>query len=55
MTNAVNTNKIKAIVSACRIISRMNKARPDVRKSEMLYYQMLSNYFTRLLNARQKW
>jgi len=31
----------------------MNRARPDVRKSEMLYYQMLSNYFTRLLDARQ--
>jgi len=53
MIDSENKNKIKAIVSACRIISRMNKARPDVRKSEMMYYQMLNNYFTRLLNARQ--
>jgi len=53
MMDAVNTNKIKAIVSACRIISRMNRNRPGARKSEMLYYQMLNNYFARLLNARQ--
>ena len=53
MIDSENKNKIKAIVSACRIISRMNKARPDARKSEMMYYQMLNNYFTRLLNARQ--
>ena len=47
------TNKLKAIVRACRIITRMNQARPDAPKSDALYYQMLSNYFTRLLNARE--
>jgi len=46
------TNKVRAIVRACRLISRMNRLRPDVTRSENLYYQMLSDYFTRLLDAR---
>jgi len=46
-------SKIDAIVRACRLIMRMNRARPDARPSEAMYYQMLTNYFTRLLNARE--
>ena len=53
MTSTERKSKINSIVRACRLISRMNQARPDARKSEVLYYQMLSNYFTRLLNARE--
>ena len=52
MTSSEN-NKIAAIVRACRLIMRMNRARPDARPSEAMYYQMLTNYFTRLLNARE--
>ena len=48
-----NSGKVNAIIRACRLIMRMNQARPDARKSEMLYYQMLVNYYTRLLNARE--
>jgi benzoyl-CoA reductase/2-hydroxyglutaryl-CoA dehydratase subunit BcrC/BadD/HgdB len=32
----------------------MNQARPEAKKSEALYYQMLANYYTRLLNAREE-
>jgi benzoyl-CoA reductase/2-hydroxyglutaryl-CoA dehydratase subunit BcrC/BadD/HgdB len=32
----------------------MRQSSPEQRKSEMLYYQMLSNYFTRLLNAKEE-
>jgi benzoyl-CoA reductase/2-hydroxyglutaryl-CoA dehydratase subunit BcrC/BadD/HgdB len=32
----------------------MNQARPGARKSEVLYYQMLANYYTRLLNAPEE-
>jgi len=53
MTTTEDNNKIKAIVRACRLITRMNRSRPDARQSETLYYQMLSNYFTRLLEARE--
>jgi len=54
INSEVKKNKIDSIIRACGILLRMNKARPDARKSERLYYQMLSNYFTRLLNARDE-
>ena len=44
-------SKINAIIQASRVIIRMNQKRPDVPKSEILYYQMITNYYTRLLNA----
>ena len=47
-------NKINAIIRACRIITRMNQANPDTPKSEALYYQMLSSYYTRLRNAHDE-
>jgi benzoyl-CoA reductase/2-hydroxyglutaryl-CoA dehydratase subunit BcrC/BadD/HgdB len=46
-------SKIRGIVRACSVITRMNQARPDARHSEVLYYRMLNDYFTRILNARQ--
>jgi len=44
-------NKLNSIIRACRIIVKMNQANPEMRKSEAMYYQMLANYYTRLLNA----
>jgi len=32
----------------------MNQANPEALRSENLYYQMLANYYTRLLNAREE-
>ena len=52
-TSGNNSGRINAIIRACRLIMRMNQARPDARKSEILYYQMLVRYYTRLLNARE--
>jgi len=46
--------KIGAIIRASRLIARMSQARPEAKKSEALYYQMLANYYTRLLNAREE-
>jgi benzoyl-CoA reductase/2-hydroxyglutaryl-CoA dehydratase subunit BcrC/BadD/HgdB len=46
-------NKLNSIIRACRIIVKMNQANPEMRKSEAMYYQMLANYYTRLLNARK--
>jgi len=48
------SDKINAIIRACRIITRMNQANPEALRSETLYYQMLANYYTRLLNAREE-
>ena len=53
MTSPQGNNKVRAIVRACRLIARMNRRRPDARPSETMYYEMLGNYFTRLLNARE--
>lgn len=44
---------IDALLRACRLMLRMSKARPEPRGSELIYYQMLVDYYTRLLNARQ--
>lgn len=55
MINAHVTNsQVDSILRACSILLRMNKARPDGRKSERIYYEMISEYFTRLVNAREE-
>jgi len=53
MTVSESGSKIKAIIRACRLIMRMNQGGPDTRRSQTMYYQMLSNYFTRLLDAHE--
>lgn len=47
-------DKIDSIIRACGVMLRMHKVRPDARESERIYYQMLSDYFTRLQNARDE-
>ena len=47
-------SKISSIIRACRIISRMGQANPDTPESDTLYYEMLANYYTRLLNAHDE-
>jgi benzoyl-CoA reductase/2-hydroxyglutaryl-CoA dehydratase subunit BcrC/BadD/HgdB len=49
----VKKNQIESLIRACRLVSRMNKNRPDAMKSEQLYYKMLETYFTNVLNARK--
>jgi len=44
-------NKLDSLIRACRLLLRMSKIRPDVRKSEVMYYEMMTNYFTRLRDA----
>jgi benzoyl-CoA reductase/2-hydroxyglutaryl-CoA dehydratase subunit BcrC/BadD/HgdB len=55
MIEAQATNsQIDSILRACSVLLRMNRARPDARKSEKIYYEMLSEYYTRLINAREE-
>ena len=42
------------LVRSCRMIQKMNRGRADVMKSESLYFQLLTNYFTNILNARNE-
>jgi len=46
--------KIGAILKACRIIQKMNQSRPDARRSDALYYDMLQSYYNRLQHAREE-
>jgi benzoyl-CoA reductase/2-hydroxyglutaryl-CoA dehydratase subunit BcrC/BadD/HgdB len=47
-------DRIEALIRTCRMVSRMNRNRPDTMKSELLYYQMLDKYFSRVLRAKQE-
>jgi len=47
-------SKIDAIVRACQMLQRMNRANPEARKSDLLYYQMLGDYCSRLLKAKKE-
>jgi benzoyl-CoA reductase/2-hydroxyglutaryl-CoA dehydratase subunit BcrC/BadD/HgdB len=53
-TTAKTPDRIDAILRACRLMLRMNRARPDARRSEVLYYEMLIDYYTQLATARQQ-
>ncbi len=53
MTTAEHKSKIDLLVRTCRMLARMNRARPETRKSQTLYYQMLVDYYTKVSNAHQ--
>jgi hypothetical protein len=44
-------SRLEDILRACRIITRMSGI--GGRKSEAMYYQMLTKYYNRLLHARE--
>jgi len=48
------TDRLDSLIRACAVLLRMNKVRPDARESEKIYYKMLSDYFTRLQNAKEE-
>jgi benzoyl-CoA reductase/2-hydroxyglutaryl-CoA dehydratase subunit BcrC/BadD/HgdB len=52
-TSGTKRNRLESLLRTCRLILRMNKNRPEAAKSEILYYQMLEKYFTRILTARE--
>ena len=49
-----NKNRISTIVRASRLIGRMSKSDPGVPQSHILYYEMLADYYARLLKAREE-
>lgn len=46
-------DRIALVVRACQLIARMSKARPEVPKSHATYFQMLADYYKRILRARE--
>ena len=53
-TSEVKKNQIESLIRACKIVTRLNKNRPDVTKSELLYNQMLEKYFINAHVAKQQ-
>jgi len=53
MTTTENKNEVDLLIRSFRLMARMSRARPTVRSSETLYYQMLSEYYTRIRNANK--
>jgi benzoyl-CoA reductase/2-hydroxyglutaryl-CoA dehydratase subunit BcrC/BadD/HgdB len=54
MTATENKNYVDLLIRTSRMLARMNRARPESRKSQTLYYQMLVDYYTRISNAHQE-
>lgn len=48
-----STEKIEAILRACRILTRINQSGSEARQSDLIYYRMLSSYYNRILNAKK--
>jgi len=46
-------SRLDSLIRACRLLLRINQSQPNARKSEKLYYQMLINYFSRILDAKE--
>ena len=47
-------SKLDTLVRSCRMIQKMNRGRPEVSPSENMYFQLLTNYFTNILNAKNE-
>jgi benzoyl-CoA reductase/2-hydroxyglutaryl-CoA dehydratase subunit BcrC/BadD/HgdB len=47
-------NKLELVVKSCRMIQRITRAREGSMKSEVLYFQLLTDYFSNILNARNQ-
>jgi benzoyl-CoA reductase/2-hydroxyglutaryl-CoA dehydratase subunit BcrC/BadD/HgdB len=46
--------RLNQIVRACRIISKMSNVHSQSQESDKIYYQMLSDYYTRLMKAHEE-
>lgn len=54
MTGAETKSEVDSLIRTTGMLTRMNQARPDSRQSQTLYYQMLTDYYTRIRNAREE-
>lgn len=54
MTTTEHKSEVDLLIRTFRLMARMNRARPEARSSETLYYQMLAEYYTRIRNAREE-
>ncbi|HXX59405.1 MAG TPA: 2-hydroxyacyl-CoA dehydratase family protein [Dehalococcoidales bacterium] len=53
MTTEARQDRISSIIRACRLIGRMSKGNSESAESDLVYYRLLGEYYTRILNAKR--
>lgn len=53
MTVTPEVTKIDSLIRTAGLMSRMNKARPEARKSQTMYFDMLTEYYSRIRDAKK--
>jgi benzoyl-CoA reductase/2-hydroxyglutaryl-CoA dehydratase subunit BcrC/BadD/HgdB len=54
MISMEQNSRIRTIVRACKLIAGMSGSRTNTPESHKIYYQMLSDYYARLLKAKDE-
>ncbi len=54
MTTTQPKSEIDQLIRTYRMMTRMNRAQPGARTSQNLYYQMLTDYYTRIRHAHEE-
>ena len=49
-----HSNDLDLLIRTYRMMAKMSRARPGVRLSEAMYYEMLTKYYTRIRNAHEE-
>jgi len=47
-------SKVGLLARTCRLMSRMSRLNPQIRKSDLKYYQLLETYYNRVLKAKKE-
>ncbi len=53
MTTTQTVTKVDSLVRLFNMMARMNRSRADSRKSQTLYFQMLTDYYIRIRDAKK--
>ena len=53
MTVEQQVTKVDSLIRIFNLMARMNRARPDARQSQIMYFQMLTDYYTRIRDVHK--
>jgi benzoyl-CoA reductase/2-hydroxyglutaryl-CoA dehydratase subunit BcrC/BadD/HgdB len=51
MTVTQNSSQIDSLIRTFKMLNRFNRTRPDARQSRIMYFDMLTEYYTQIKNA----
>jgi len=51
MTTEVKQNHLEALIKTFKMMIRISRSQPNTPRSRVIFYQLLTEYFTRILNA----